>query len=85
MCLFLWTLECGALCNNKRQFARVVKGVDLRSTGGNSAWVRTPQLTSFRAMSWSALPPAAFFARPPRVVELPRGESRRDFASSKLP
>ena len=28
-----------------RQFARVVKGVDLRSTGGNSAWVRTPQLT----------------------------------------
>ena len=23
------------------QFARVVKGVDLRSTGGNSAWVRT--------------------------------------------
>ena len=31
--------------NDKRQFARVVKGVDLRSTGGNSAWVRTPQLT----------------------------------------
>ena len=28
-----------------RQFARVVKGVDLRSTGGNSARVRTPQLT----------------------------------------
>ena len=27
------------------QFARVVKGVDLRSTGVNSAWVRTPQLT----------------------------------------
>jgi hypothetical protein len=27
------------------QFARVVKGVDLRSTGGNSAWVQTPQLT----------------------------------------
>ena len=27
------------------QFARVAKGVDLRSTGGNSAWVRTPQLT----------------------------------------
>ena len=31
----------------ERQFARVVKGVDLRSTGGNSAWVRTPQLTCF--------------------------------------
>ena len=28
------------------QFARVVKGVDLRSTTGNCAWVRTPQLTS---------------------------------------
>ena len=30
----------------KSQFARVVKGVDLRSTEGNFAWVRTPQLTS---------------------------------------
>ena len=29
------------------QFARVVKGVDLRSTAGNCAWVRTPQLTYF--------------------------------------
>ena len=29
---------------NKRQFAREVKGVDLRSTAGNCAWVRTPQL-----------------------------------------
>ena len=28
-----------------RQFARVVKGVDLRSTAGNCARVRTPQLT----------------------------------------
>ena len=28
------------------QFARVVKGVDLRSTAGNCAWVRTPQLAS---------------------------------------
>ena len=27
------------------QFARVAKGVDLRSTAGNCAWVRTPQLT----------------------------------------
>ena len=25
------------------QFARVVKGVDLRSTAGNCAWVRTPR------------------------------------------
>ena len=28
-----------------RQFARAVKGVDLRSTAGYCAWVRTPQLT----------------------------------------
>ena len=27
------------------QFARVVKGVDLRSTAGNCAWAQTPQLT----------------------------------------
>ena len=27
------------------QFARVVKGVDLRSTAGNCAWARAPQLT----------------------------------------
>ena len=27
------------------QFARVVKGVDLRCTAGNCAWARTPQLT----------------------------------------
>ena len=39
------------------QFARVVKGVDLRSTAGNCAWVRTPQLTFrmlgvFMALTW---------------------------------
>ena len=28
-----------------RQSARVVKGVDLRSTAGNCAWVQTPWLT----------------------------------------
>ena len=32
-----------------RQFARVVKGVDLRATAGNCARVRTPQLTSLLA------------------------------------
>ena len=32
---------CMATC----QFARVAKGVDLRSTAGNCAWARTPQLT----------------------------------------
>ena len=31
------------------QFARVVKGVDLRSTAGNCAWARTPQLTHMHA------------------------------------
>ena len=30
---------------SKSQFARVVKGVDLRSTAGNCAWAQTPQLT----------------------------------------
>ena len=35
--------------SGRSQFARVVKGVDLRSTGGNSAWVRAPQLTSFES------------------------------------
>lgn len=34
-----------------RQFARVVKGVDLRSTAGNCARVRTPQLTGISQMS----------------------------------
>ena len=32
-------------CFATGQFARVVKGVDLRSTAGNCAWARTPQLT----------------------------------------
>ena len=32
----------GPICSCK--FARVVKGVDLRSTAGNCAWARTPQL-----------------------------------------
>ena len=32
---------------SRGQFARVVKGVDLRSTGRKTAWVRTPQLTSY--------------------------------------
>ena len=38
------------------QFARVVKGVDLRSTAGNCAWVRTPQLTFSRRTD--SIPPA---------------------------
>ena len=42
------------------QFARVVKGVDLRSTGGNSAWVRSPQLTI--AYVYSCAPPPTIAA-----------------------
>ena len=38
------------------QFARVVKGVDLRSTAGNCAWVRTPQLTFRMVGVFMALP-----------------------------
>ena len=33
------------------QFARVAKGVDLRSTAGNCAWARTPQLTQLTTAS----------------------------------
>ena len=33
------------------QFARVAKGVDLRSTAGNCAWARTPQLTYGRCFT----------------------------------
>ena len=36
--------RCHDLTMRSRQFAREVKGVDLRSTAGNCAWVRTPQL-----------------------------------------
>ena len=39
-------LPCAWSSSSISQFARVVKGVDLRSTGGNSVWVQTPQLTS---------------------------------------
>ena len=41
----------------KCQFARVVKGVDLRSTAAHCAWVRTPQLTLYRHTSLSTLRP----------------------------
>ena len=40
-----WWQGCSARC----QFARVVKGVDLRSTAAHCAWVRTPQLTLVHA------------------------------------
>ena len=33
------------------QFARVAKGVDLRSTAGNCAWAQVPQLTLIFATS----------------------------------
>ena len=35
----------------RSQFARVVKGVDLRSTARKCAWVRTPQLTERSGLS----------------------------------
>ena len=43
----LATSQCShtRILSSVGQFARVVKGVDLRSTAGNCAWVRTPQLT----------------------------------------
>jgi hypothetical protein len=36
----------------RSQFARVVKGVDLRSTARKCAWVPTPQLTSPPVLCW---------------------------------
>ena len=56
------------------QFARVVKGVDLRSTAGNCAWVRTPQLT-FRGIAWFATLPtdtseAGALQKQPRDLQL---------------
>ena len=39
------TLKGSMVADLRCQFARVVKGVDLRSTAGNCAWARTPQLT----------------------------------------
>ena len=62
------------------QFARVVKGVDLRSTARKCAWVRTPQLTQllFRIF-WrqkqkhtSYLPGTAFGNERPSVSVLLR-------------
>ena len=44
------------------KFARVVKGVDLRSTAGNCAWARAPQLTANAPMMArvALLPPPAY-------------------------
>ena len=36
---------CMILMGAQSHFARVVKGVDLTSTGRKSAWVRAPQMT----------------------------------------
>ena len=59
-------------CKTMRQFARVVKGVDLRSTGGNSAWVRTPQLTYRVTARLSAQCAVGFPASAARVVPMRR-------------
>ena len=42
------------------QFARVVKGLDLRSNAGNCAWVRTPQLAHLLLPSWDLLSPGGW-------------------------
>ena len=54
--MFMYTHIClvysatMSVYNPPGQFARVVKGVDLRSIAGNCAWARTPQLTFSPAM-----------------------------------
>ena len=61
-------VEIQAAYSHIRKFARVVKGVDLRSTAGNCAWVRTPQLACkvfwdyIRALS-SRVPRGSFQSR----------------------
>jgi hypothetical protein len=47
------------------QFARVVKGLDLRSNAGNCAWVRTPQLAHSLLPIKGLVPPVVLrYARP---------------------
>ena len=53
-CHFSCLLEPRRPCFPACQFARVVKGVDLRSTAGNCARVRTPQLTLESSLQSSA-------------------------------
>ena len=48
------------------QFAREVKGVDLRSTAGNCAWVRTPQLAWKHVISLRVRPSPLRSTRKPR-------------------
>ncbi len=72
------------------QFARVVKGVDLRSTAGNCAWVRTPQLTFLQrggAGQWSGLnaakaPKSTLWAT--SLEKIPRGGPSRGNCSGLL-
>ena len=45
--IFMCLSVLGVVENTRSKVARVVTGVDLRSTAGNCAWVRTPQLASF--------------------------------------
>ena len=63
---------CERLCTSLRiqcQFARVAKGVDLRSTAGNCAWARTPQLTRcFWALESSCKLPGVSSWSPPFPV-----------------
>jgi hypothetical protein len=51
------------ICSMHCQFARVAKGVDLRSTAGNCAWVRTPQLTFADTLCESWFPVWTMFSR----------------------
>ena len=53
------------------QFARVVKGLDLRSNAGNCAWVRTPQLAHLLLPSRDLLFPCGLRDMPaPALLQL---------------
>ena len=57
------------------QFARVVKGLDLRYNAGNCAWVRTPQLAQLLLPNWGLLFPCGWRGMPgPALLQFSGGE-----------
>ena len=71
---YLAVADLNVMC----QFARVVKGVDLRSTAGNCAWARTPQLTADTAAGLSCHASACRPCLPPLPWATCWPQARRD-------
>ena len=66
------------------QFARAAKGVDLRSTAGNCAWVRTPQLT-FAYQAFAPCKPHFAVAHANKGANFGRTITRYNFKPPSLP